>query len=415
MTQFNLNHLENQLRVIMSRLESNEMHKVTFTSTSYTGWGSLAQLPEEVKKLQANKILIVTDPFLKELGLTDKIENLLQEHGFKTVIYTDVKPEPPLAIGEKLVAFTRENDFDLVIGLGGGSSLDLAKLAAVLATHEGKVADYLNLTGTKKIQKKGLPKILIPTTSGTGSEVTNISVLSLETTKDVVTHDYLLADVAIVDPELTISLPPKVTAATGVDALTHAIEAYISKNANEVTDALAIKAIQLISGSIRTAVHDGENKQARSDMSYGSYLAGLAFFNAGVAGVHALAYPLGGQFHIAHGDSNAVLLPYVMGYIRKSCEKRMKDILDAMGISSAYLSQEEASYKCIESLKQLVDDVHIPSSLKGFNIPESALDSLTEDATKQTRILARSPMLLLREDIFNIYKSAYDGVVIEPK
>lgn len=390
------------------------MQKVTFTPTSYTGWGSLAQLPEEVKRLHAQNVLIVTDPFLKQLGLTERIEKPLLENGFKTVIYTDVVPEPPLAIGEKLVSFTREHDFDLVIGLGGGSALDLAKLAAVLATHEGEVADYLNLTGTKTIYDKGLPKILIPTTSGTGSEVTNISVLSLETTKDVVTHDYLLADVAIVDPELTISLPPKVTAATGVDALTHAIEAYVSKNSNEITDALAIKAIQLISGSIRTAVHSGENKQARSDMSFGSYLAGLAFFNAGVAGVHALAYPLGGQFHLAHGDSNAVLLPYVMGYIRKSCEKRMKDILDAMGISSAYLSQEEASNRCVKALQELVKDVQIPSSLKGFNIPESALKSLTEDAMKQTRILARSPMTLNEEDIYKIYKAAFDGVVIEP-
>lgn len=368
------------------------MHKLTFTPVSYTGWGCLNQLLPEVERFKATNILIVTDPFLKELGLADKIQQPLRSKGYATTIYTDIAPEPPLAIGEKLVDFTRKHQFDLVIGLGGGSALDLAKLAAVLAVHDGKVADYLNLTGTKALEQKGLPKILIPTTSGTGSEVTNISVLSLDTTKDVVTHDYLLADSAIVDPELTISLPPKVTAATGVDALTHAIEAYVSVNANEVTDALALQAIRLISGSIRTAVLEGENKQARSDMSYGSYLAGLAFFNAGVAGVHALAYPLGGQFHIAHGDSNAVLLPYVMGYIRQSCEKRMKDILDAMGLSSAYLSQEEASYKCVDALQQLVQDVKIPSTLKGFNIPEEALEQLTDDATKQTRILARSPI-----------------------
>jgi len=149
-------------------------------------------------------------------------------------------------------------------------------------------------------------------------------------------------------------------------------------------------------------------------MSYGSYLAGLAFFNAGVAGVHALAYPLGGQFHIAHGDSNAVLLPYVMGYIRQSCEKRMKDILDAMGISSVYLSQEEASYKCVDALQQLVQDVNIPSTLKGFNIREEALEQLTDDATKQTRILARSPMPLERDDIYQIYQAAFDGEVREP-
>jgi len=390
------------------------MHKLTFTPASYTGWGCLNQLLPEVEKFKVNNILIITDPFLKELGLTDYLEKPLLENGYATTIYTDIAPEPPLEIGEKLVEFTRKHHFDLVIGLGGGSALDLAKLAAVLATHDGKVADYLNLTGTKNLENKGLPKILIPTTSGTGSEVTNISVLSLETTKDVVTHDYLLADVAIVDPALTISLPPKVTAATGVDALTHAIEAYVSVYANEVTDALALQAIKLISGSIRTAVHDGQNKHARSDMSYGSYLAGLAFFNAGVAGVHALAYPLGGQFHIAHGDSNAVLLPYVMGYIRQSCEKRMKDILDAMGISSAYLSQEEASYKCVDALKQLVQDVNIPSTLKGFNIPELALEQLTDDATKQTRILARSPMPLKREDIFTIYRAAFDGEIREP-
>ena len=199
------------------------------------------------------------------------------EKGYTTTIYTDIAPEPPLAIGEKLVDFTRKHPFDLVIGVGGGSALDLAKLAAVLAKHDGKVADYLNLTGTKTLDNKGLPKILIPTTSGTGSEVTNISVLSLDTTKDVVTHDYLLADVAIVDPALTISLPSKVTAATGVDALTHAIEAYVSVNANAVTDALALQAIRLISQSIRTAVHNGQDKQARTDMSYGGYLAGLAF------------------------------------------------------------------------------------------------------------------------------------------
>lgn len=388
-------------------------HKITFTPLSYTGWGALDHLTDEVKKLNASNILIVTDPFLVDLGIADKIEAPLKEQGWKTSIYTEVVPEPPLAVGEKLVAYTKEHQFDLVIGLGGGSALDLAKLAAVLATHEGQAADYLNLTGERKISNKGIPKILIPTTSGTGSEVTDIAVLSLETTKDVVTHNFLLADVAIVDPALTVSLPPKVTAATGIDALTHAIESYVSVNANPVTDALALQAIRLISGSIRTAVNEGNHKQARSDMSYGSYLAGLAFFNAGVAGVHALAYPLGGQFHISHGESNAVLLPYVMGYIRSSCEKRMKDILEAMGVSSNQLSQQEASYKCVEELKRLVADVDIPLNLQGFGITQEALDSLADDAIKQQRILARSPMPLERDDLFTIYQSAYYGEIKE--
>ena len=218
------------------------------------------------------------------------------------------------------------------------------------------------------------------------------------------THDNLLADVAIVDPELTVSLPSKVTAATGIDALTHAVEAYVSVNASPASDALALQAIRLIGRSLRKAVKDGNDKQARIDMSQGSYLAGLAFFNAGVAGVHALAYPIGGQFHISHGESNAVLLPYVMGYIRKSCTKRMGDILNALGGNSSFMSEEEASYACVEELKRIVKDVSVPQTLADFNIPESALESLTEDGVKQKRLLARSPLPLQEDDIREIYR-----------
>ncbi len=388
--------------------------KLVFAPLSYTGWGALEQLLPEVERFSPKKVLIVTDPTLAKIGLVDSVAQPIRDAGFNVSLYTDVVPEPPLDTGEKLVAFTRENEFDLVIGVGGGSALDLAKLAAIMATHEGHVADYLNLTGTRKIEHKALPLILIPTTAGTGSEVTNIAVLSLESSKDVVTHDYMLASVAIVDPKLTVSVPPKVTAATGIDALTHAVEAYISINASPATDALALHAIRLISKSLRTAVKDGEDRQARTDMSQGSYLAGLSFFNAGVAGVHALAYPLGGQFHIPHGDSNAVLLPYVMSYIRKSCPKRMADILEALGGNASFLSEEEASYKCVDELKRIVEDVGIPSTLSGFNVPESALESLTADGVKQKRILARSPLPLEEADIRKIYQSAFDGAPVEP-
>lgn len=389
--------------------------RITFTPLSYVGWGALEHLLPEVGRFSPQKILVVTDPVLEQIGLVQRVTDPLMKQGYDVQVYTDVVPEPPLETGENLVSFTRHGNFDMVIGVGGGSAMDLAKLAAVLAMHEGKVADYLNLTGTKKVNTKGLPKILIPTTSGTGSEVTNISVLSLDTTKDVVTHDHLLADVAIVDPELTISVPPRVTAATGIDALTHAVEAYISVNASPTTDGLALQAIRLIARSLRKAVENGTDKQARIDMSNGSYLAGLAFFNAGVAGVHALAYPLGGQFHIPHGESNAVLLPYVMGYIRKSCTKRMADILNALGGNSSYLSEEEASYRCVEELTRLVDDVGIPKTLGGFGIQETALESLTEDAVKQKRLLARSPLLLQEHDIRTIYQSAFSGIITEPK
>ncbi|GAA4719556.1 iron-containing alcohol dehydrogenase [Brevibacillus fulvus] len=388
--------------------------RIVFAPLSITGWGALQQLVPEVSKFSPKKILVVTDPALVKIGLAERVTESLRQNGFAVEVYTEVVPEPPLEIGEKLVQFARGNRFDLVIGLGGGSALDLAKLAAVMAVHEGSVADYLNLTGKKQITQKALPKILIPTTSGTGSEVTNIAVLSLETTKDVVTHDSLLADVAIVDPELTVSVPPRVTAATGIDALTHAVEAYVSVNANPATDALALQAVRLIARSLRTAVQEGSSRQARTDMSMGSYLAGLAFFNAGVAGVHALAYPLGGQFHLSHGESNAVLLPYVMGYIRHSCQKRLADLLDYLGGASHLLSEEEASYRCVEQLVSIVRDVGIPQTLADFQIPQSALESLTQDGIKQKRLLARSPMPLGEDDIRTIYRAAYNGKITEP-
>ncbi|WEG13185.1 iron-containing alcohol dehydrogenase [Pullulanibacillus sp. KACC 23026] len=389
--------------------------KLVFTPLSYTGWGSLEYLTPEIEKHEAKRLLIVTDPLLQQIGLLDQVTSLLDSQQLPYTLYTDIVPEPPLETAEKLVHYTREGQFDLIIGVGGGSSLDLAKLAAVLAVHEGPVEEYLNLTGIRPITKKGLPKVLIPTTSGTGSEVTNIAVLSLDSSKDVVTHDYLLADAAIVDPALTVSLPPRVTAATGIDALTHAIEAYVSVNAGPTTDGLALQAIRLISRSLQKAATNGDDQAARTDMSHGSYIAGLAFFNAGVAGVHALAYPLGGQFHLPHGEANAVLLPYVMGYIRKSCTKRMADILNALGGNSSFLSEKEASYECVRRLELLVKDVGLPAVLGEYNIPVTALDQLTEDAHEQKRLLARSPLPLGEDEIRAIYQAAFDGVIAEPE
>jgi alcohol dehydrogenase class IV len=347
--------------------------------------------------------------------LTKEVAAILKESGCYFHVYTDIVPEPLLETAENLVHHTRENDYDLIIGFGGGSVLDLAKLAAVMMVHSGDVRDYLNLTAVKQIHKKGIPKILIPTTSGTGSEVTNIAVLSLGRTKDVISHDNLLAEVAIIDPQLTLTLPSRITAATGMDALTHAIESYISINANPISDGLALQAIRLIGRSLKKAVKDGNDQQARIDMAYGSYIAGLSFFNAGVAAVHALAYPLGGQFHIPHGESNAVLLPYVMGYIWRSCTKKMVDILIALGENADGMTEEDACRKCIEKLLSLVEGLGIPSTLRDFDIPELALPSLTEDGIKQKRLLARSPMALSKDDIDKIYRSSFTGVIEDSK
>ena len=388
--------------------------RIAASPITYIGWGASENILAEVERFnnkKDGKILIVSDPILKSIGVLDKIVLPIQANGFEYDIYTDIIPEPLLETGEKLVNFARHGDYKLVIGVGGGSALDMAKLAGVFVENPGELKDYLNLTGTLKVQNKGVPKILIPTTSGTGAEVTNISVMALEHTKDVITHDALLADVAIVDPELTMTMPSRVTAATGADALTHAIESFISVNANPYSEGLALQAIRIIGSSLKRAVQNGNDREARTNMAYGSYLAGLSFFNAGVGAIHALAYPLGGQFHIAHGDSNAVLIPYVLGYIRKTCDSKLAIILQTLTGNHYELNKEEASIKCVETLAALMNEIGIPKTLGGFNIPDSATKHLAEDGIKQKRLLARCPMTLTEENIFEIYQAASSGTI----
>ncbi|WP_096189944.1 iron-containing alcohol dehydrogenase [Evansella halocellulosilytica] len=386
--------------------------KLIFPSLSYVGEGALSNLSSEIEKLGVKKILVVTDQTLVDIGLCAKVLKSIEEK-YHIDIYTDIIPEPPLEDAERLVKFTREGNFELIIGMGGGSAIDLAKLAAVISANEGKVSDYLNLTGTKQIKKKGLPKMMIPTTAGTGSEVTDISVLSLDGTKDVITHPYLLSDVAIVDPTVTLSVPKRVTAATGIDALTHAIEAYISVNANLVTDGISMKAIQLIGNSLKTAYLNGDNMKAREEMITASYLAGMAFYNAGVGGVHALAYPLGNKFKLPHGESNAVLLPYVVKHIKKSCEEKLANVVTNLDRSHKKQSNnlEDLSISCVHTLYHLVQSLDLPTSLQEYGIKEEDLSGLTKEALKQTRLLARSPLKLEENDIYKIYLSAFNGEI----
>ncbi len=389
------------------------MHYTRIASSPVThiGWGAIEKLPFETEQFRPSKILVVADPVLQSLGFVDKIIASITNNKWQVDVYTDLIPEPTLETGEKIVDFTRKGNYSLIIGIGGGSALDMSKLAAVFAGNAGSLSEYLNLTASKTIHQKGIPKILIPTTSGTGAEVTNIAVLALEKTKDVIAHDYLIADVAIVDPALTVTVPAAVTAATGADALTHAIEAFLSVNANSYSDGLALQAIKLIGGSLETAVKKGSDEKARTDMAYGSYLAGLAFFNAGVGAVHALAYPLGGQFHIAHGTSNAVLLPYVLHYISNSCSPKLKIILETLGASSKGFSDQEAAKECVILLGNLVKNIGIPHTLGGFGIPDTAAIELAADGILQKRLLARCPMILNEPDILKIYKSAFAGIL----
>src|SRR5512144_92735 len=292
------------------------------------GCGAIARLTEEVRQFGAGKVLIVTDPGLIATPIPETVKALLKDHDVE--VFSEVESDPSIETINACAARVRKGRYDLIVAVGGGSPIDTAKCASVLATNEGSAEDYL---GIDKVQKAGIPKIVIPTTAGTGSEVTNVAVLSLKsahTKKGIVTR-YLFGDVAILDPELTLGLPPAITAATGMDALTHAIEAYVSRFAQPLTDHYALEAIRLIGRSLRTAVHNGADLAARERMLTGSMYAGLAFGSAATGMVHGLAMPLGGQFNVPHGIANAVLLPYVMRFNLVGALERYPDIAVALG------------------------------------------------------------------------------------
>ncbi|WP_408009313.1 iron-containing alcohol dehydrogenase [Pseudalkalibacillus sp. A8] len=385
------------------------MHSFVSPLKLITGEGSVKHVADIVHKFNAEKVMIFADPVVVEVGLSKGVEEVLQREGIEYSLYTEVEPEPPLNIGDQAVNAVREFSADLVIGIGGGSCLDITKAASVLAKNEGTVREYLNLSGTKTLSSRGLPKVLIPTTAGTGAEITDIAVFSLEETKDVITHEFLLADVAIIDPELTYTLPSRVTASSGVDALTHAIEAYISVNATDLTDALALEAIRKIKRNLRTAVWHGSDKAARREMAWGSMIAGLSFYNAGVSGVHALAYPLGGLFKIPHGESNAVLLPYVFDYIWPACLPKMKVLAREFGLPTEGKSDRESAVSVVKALQDLVKDVGLPTTLQDYGIKESDLDTLAKNGIEQKRLLVRSPKKYTLESTREVYEAAFKG------
>ncbi|WP_312110844.1 iron-containing alcohol dehydrogenase [Brevibacillus reuszeri] len=368
-----------------------------------TGRDSLTQLPEEMTRLGVQRPLIVTDKILIQAGVVAQVEELLR---MKAGIFQDVNPEPEIEIVDQCVSMIREGNYDGLIAVGGGSAIDIAKAASVMATNEGSIELYF---GTNLVKKPGLPLIAIPTTAGTGSEVTNISILSdtKEQVKKGIVSPYLLPDVAIVSPLMTLTCPPSVTAASGVDALVHAVEAYISKFASPLTDALAIGAMKLIAVHLPKAYACPDNIESREAMITASLMAGLAFGNAGVGAVHALAYPLGGRYHMAHGVSNSLLLPYVMKWNKIACLEKLSDIAEALGEKVDGLNRDQAAEAAIEAMTRLCRYVEIPQSLREFNIPEEAIAEMAEEAMKQTRILKNNPRTLRKKDIEDIYRAAY--------
>lgn len=379
--------------------------------TLVTGSGSISKIGEEAKKLNATKVIIITDKVIRQTGLLSKVINPLEEAGLATDIIDDVVPEPPFENLEQMITQIEGKGYDLLVGVGGGSALDIAKVLSIMLTNQEDVRD---LVGIEKVKNPGVPTILVPTTSGTGSEVTYNAIFTdiRDKVKKGIVSPYLLPKVAIVDPELTLTVPPSVTAATGMDALVHAVESYTAIRAGELTDGIALQAIKLISRSLRKAVYNGKDLKAREDMAMGSLLAGISLGNAGVGAVHALAYPLGGKFKVPHGVANSLLLPFVMKYNAVADLEKFAEVAKAMGENVEGLSLREAADRAVQALAQLSKDVGIPSSLKEVGVTASDISDLAEEASKIDRLLNNNPRWLTVKEIKKIYEEAYGSVEV---
>jgi alcohol dehydrogenase class IV len=385
------------------------MEKLTLFRTTKRilfGLGAVEKTGPEAQLLKAKKVLIITDPGVIQVGLLESVEKSLQYVNLPFVIFDGVEPDPKIEVVEKSVEKAKEEGIDLIIGFGGGSSLDIAKVTSILITNPGKIDSFF---GIDLVPNPGVPVILVPTTAGTGSEVTPIAILSdtKEKLKKGIVSPTLFPEVAIVDPKLTIGLPPSVTAFTGMDALTHAIEAFYSINATDLSDLLAFRAMELISKNLRMAYAHGENLVARSNMMEGSLLAGIAFANAGVGAVHAFAYPLGGEFHLAHGLINTLMLPYVMRYNILGCPYKFAQMAKAFGEKVEGISELVGAEIAVRFVERLSDDLRVPRRLRDVGIPEDSIPRLAEAAMKVTRLLANNPRKMTLEDAAAIYKSAY--------
>lgn len=370
------------------------------------GKGVVQQLGKEVTALGGRKVLVVTDPGVLKAGMVEMVEKALVSEGIKMGLFDKVEPEPPVRVVDECVQTITEGNYDLIIGLGGGSALDVAKGAAAVAPNGGKVLDYV---GIDTIPKKGLPKILIPTTAGTGSEATRVFVMTDETdnTKKVVYSNFLLSDVAMLDPVLTVSMPPAVTADTGLDALVHAIEAYVSVNTTPFAEILALEAISLIAYNLPIAFSKGSNIQARYNMLLAANLGGAAFTSGGLGAVHGLAYVLGTDYHMAHGRSNAIMLPHVMSFNMTGNLQKYTDIAQAMGEHVEGLSLYEAAEKSVNAVKRLLTTVNISFNLSFYGILKEDLPKLVEGGMKQSRLFVPNPRDLSEEDVRSIYEGAF--------
>jgi alcohol dehydrogenase class IV len=350
------------------------------------------------------RVLLVTDQGFLRTGLVDAPLASLREAMFHVEQFADVLADPPEHVIEDALAHARQHQTELVVGIGGGSSMDVAKVVAVLASNQQSLAE---IYGIGNVRGPRLPLVQIPTTAGTGSEVTNISVVTTgATSKMGIVAPQLYADLAILDAELTLGLPAAVTAATGIDAMVHAIEAYTSKHKkNPLSDNLARQALSLLSRHLIRACENGRDLAARQAMLLGAMLAGQAFANAPVAAVHALAYPIGGIFHVPHGLSNSLVLPHVLRFNAEACADQYAELATIV-VPHAEGSAEARAEALAVAMQQFATITGLPRTLRQVGITAGDLDLLANDAMKQTRLLGNNPRTVSRQDAYAIYQLA---------
>lgn len=368
------------------------------------GAGCLQEAAADIKGYGYRKALIVTDKILGQIGVVARLTTLLAEHGIESVVFDETKPNPTMTNVEAGLAMIKANGCDCVISLGGGSPHDCAKGIALVAANGGSIQDY---EGVDRSAKPQLPLIAINTTAGTASEMTRFCIITDEArhVKMAIIDKHVTPLMSVNDPELMLAKPAGLTAATGMDALTHAIEAYVSTIATPVTDASAVMAIELIAKHLRTAVHQGDDLHAREQMAYAQFLAGMAFNNASLGYVHAMAHQLGGFYDLPHGVCNAVLLPHVQAYNAQVSAARLKEVARLMGVDVSTMNDQQGAAAAIAAIKQLALDVKIPAGLEPLGVKADDFDTLASNALKDACGFT-NPKQASHDEIVAIFRAA---------
>ncbi|MCL2683842.1 MAG: iron-containing alcohol dehydrogenase [Synergistaceae bacterium] len=368
------------------------------------GRGAISEIGREARILHGSKAFIAASTGGVGEAQAKIVSGILEASGLVTVAFCEAVPNPTVEIVERGLEKFQEAGCDLIVAVGGGSAIDTAKGIGLLATNGGKIRDY---EGTDKTLHAMTPLIAISTTAGTGSEVTRFAVITDERdhSKFTIVDWHMTPNVSVNDPELMLSMPPQLTAATGMDALTHAIEAYVSKNATPITDAKAYKAIELVARNLHTAVKEGSNIEARENMCYASFLAGTAFNNAGLGLTHAMAHPLGGMYNLPHGLCNAILLPHVAKFNIDSAGKKYSELSVAAGIGKPWRSERENCSSLVGFLTNLSRKIGIPGGLAETGVKEKDLERLASDAMDES-IGLTNPRRYSAEAVLKVYKAA---------